>query len=173
MIIALGVDPGLRATGYSVVRGDRGGCALLDLGVLSPAGGDLPAALAAIHEGLTAVLRAHPPDIVAIEDLFAHPAFPRAALLMAHARGVICLAAAEARVPVEALPPAVVKRALVGSGRAAKGQMQAMVGRLLHVAPPLSTHVADAAALAITALSRRGVPLTTRSGRVAAGAAAP
>lgn len=77
---------------------------------------------------------------------------------MAHARGVICLAARQRGVSVLTLAPAEVKRALAGHGAAAKTQIQRSVQRLLRLdAAPRPSHVADALALALTGLSRSGV----------------
>lgn len=158
MIVALGIDPGLRATGYSIIQGDPSGVRLASGGVVRAAAPDLGGTLHALHQALRRLLADHRPDLVAVEDLFAHPAFPRAALAVAHARGVVWLAAGEAGVDVLSLAPAEVKRVLTGSGRAAKGQMARAVSRLLACTVD-DAHVADAAALALTALSRRGVPL--------------
>lgn len=103
------------------------------------------------------VLLEHGPDLVVLEDLYAEYKFPRTALLMAHARGVVCLAAEQCGVPVMALAPAEVKRAVACNGAASKEQMQHAIGRLLGLAqPPRPSHVADALALAWTGLSRAG-----------------
>ena len=76
---------------------------------------------------------------------------------MAHARGVICLAARQHGVTIAALAPAEVKRAIAGHGAASKEQIQHGVRRLLRLAAlPAPSHVADALALALTALSRAG-----------------
>ena len=103
------------------------------------------------------MLLEHDPDLVVLEDLYAEYKFPRTALLMAHARGVVCLAARQCGVPVMALAPAEVKRAVAFNGAASKDQIGRSIGRLLGLAePPRPSHVADALALAWTGLSRRG-----------------
>lgn len=92
-----------------------------------------------------------------LEDLYTEYKFPRTALLMAHARGVICLAARQRDVTVVALAPAEVKRAIAASGAASKAQIQIGVQRRLGLAAlPRPSHVADALALALTGLSRQG-----------------
>jgi crossover junction endodeoxyribonuclease RuvC len=102
------------------------------------------------------VLLKHEPHVMALEDLYAEYRFPRTALLMAHARGVICLAARQHAVPILPLSPAEVKRAVAANGAASKTQIQVGVQRLLRLsAPPRPSHIADALALALTALSRR------------------
>jgi crossover junction endodeoxyribonuclease RuvC len=162
MVTALGVDPGFRATGYSLVRGDSGGCALIEVGVLGPSQGDPFVALREIYEDITSIFRQFPPDVLVVEEVFAHRAFPQVSLSIAQVRAVICLAAAVRGVAVEELPSATVKQALTGSGRASKHQVQAMVARLLGVPSFPNVHAADATALALTALSRRGVPIMVR-----------
>jgi crossover junction endodeoxyribonuclease RuvC len=106
---------------------------------------------------VTRVLRAHAPALLVLEDLYAEYRFPRTALLMAHARGVICLAARQREVALLALAPSEVKRAIAANGAASKAQIQTGVQRLLGLpATPRSSHVADALALALTGLSRAG-----------------
>jgi crossover junction endodeoxyribonuclease RuvC len=103
------------------------------------------------------VLAKHTPSLVVLEDLYTEYKFPRTALLMAHARGVICLAARQHDAAVLALAPAEVKRAIAANGAASKAQIQVCVQRLLGLATvPRPSHVADALALALTGLSRRG-----------------
>lgn len=129
------------ASGVIATRGDR----------------PLPARLALIHEGVDRLLAEHLPDVLVLEDLYAEYDFPRTALLMAHARGVICLAAARRDVEVLTLAPAEVKRAVTANGAAGKAQVQRAIQRLLGLgAPPRPSHVADALALALTGLWRRG-----------------
>src|SRR3990172_533216 len=159
MITALGIDPGLRATGYSVIQGDRHGCRIRELGVIQSTSPDLFQRLRLTYQNIAAILHEHRPELVVLEDLFAHQTFPRTALDLAHMRGVISLAAALADIPVETLTSTAVKRALTGSGRASKAQVQAMVALLLGLPARPDQHAADAAALALTALSRRGVTL--------------
>ena len=117
----------------------------------------LEARLQQIYDGVDRLLAEHAPSSVVIEDLYAEYNFPRTALLMAHARGVICLAAEQHKIPVLALAPAEVKRAIAAHGTASKAQIQESVRRLLRLpAPPRPSHVADALALALTGFSRAG-----------------
>jgi crossover junction endodeoxyribonuclease RuvC len=122
-----------------------------------PTGADqeLEARLACIYEAVHDLMVKHQPALLALEDLYTEYRFPRTALLMAHARGVVCLAARQQDVAVVALAPAEVKRAVAAHGAASKAQVQHGVQRLLGLAtPPRPSHVADALALAWTALSR-------------------
>jgi crossover junction endodeoxyribonuclease RuvC len=109
-----------------------------------------------IYDGVDRVLATWAPALLVLEDLYTEYRFPRTALLMAHARGVICLAARQRAVTVLALAPAEVKRAITANGAASKAQIQTGVQRLLGLAAaPRPSHIADALALALTGLSRR------------------
>jgi len=150
----LGIDPGLNQTGYGIVTKAGRRLLVLDCGLVrpGPAATPIEARLASLYDGLQGILSQHRPDAVALEEVFSHGQFPGAALWIAHARGVACLAAAKARVPVQSYAPTTVKQAIVGHGRATKEQVQHMVGVRLGLAAPNSPDVADALALAITHL---------------------
>ena len=152
----MGVDPGLVATGFGVLEAGGGGVAVRDAGVISTtAGQPLEARLNALHRAIHRIIEAQGPELLVVEDLYTEYKFPRTALLMAHARGVVCLAAGQCGVPVVALAPAEVKRVVAFNGAASKQQMQHAVGRLLRLpAPPHPSHVADALAIAWTGLLR-------------------
>jgi len=154
----LGVDPGLVGTGWALVEPGAGRAGVVATGVVTTAP-DLPleGRVQLVYEGIDRVLTIHAPGLLVLEDLYTEYRFPRTALLMAHARGVICLAARQHGVAVLALAPAEVKRAIVANGAASKAQIQTGVQRLLGLAAtPRPSHVADALALALTGLSRRG-----------------
>jgi crossover junction endodeoxyribonuclease RuvC len=120
----------------------------------------LEARLVRIYEEILEILKTFAPTVVVLEDLYAEYRFPRTAILMAHARGVICLATRQRGIALMTLPPATVKRAIAANGAASKEQIQLSVQRLLKLTrPPAPSHVADALALALTGLSRAGAPL--------------
>jgi crossover junction endodeoxyribonuclease RuvC len=124
--------------------------------------------LSELQADFSALLKRSPADFVCVESLFAHYAHPRTAIIMAHARGVILLTIAAAGVPLIELPPATVKRAITGHGRASKPQVQAAVAALFDLpAVPEPPDVADAIAVAVCGSRRLGSPLavTTRSAR--------
>jgi crossover junction endodeoxyribonuclease RuvC len=157
----LGIDPGLVATGYGLVEPCAGSVLVLDTGVIETTR-DVPleARLALVYEAVRDLVEKHAPALLVLEDLYAEYRFPRTALLMAHARGVICLAARQREVPVLTLAPAEVKRAIAANGTASKEQIQHSVQRLLRLeTAPRPSHVADALALALTGLSRTGARL--------------
>ena len=147
-------------TGYGLLERAGPAFAVLAVGVVDTAS-DLAfeTRLSLIYDGVHDVLLKHTPDLVVLEDLYAEYRFPRTALLMAHARGVVCLAAGQCGIPVMALAPAEVKRAVAFNGAASKEQIQVAIGRLLALPQvPRPSHVADALALAWTGLSRAGAP---------------
>lgn len=146
----VGIDPGSQRTGYGCVETDGRRHRLVVCGAITaPAALSFPDRLARIHRELSSVLAACRPDCVAIESLF-HAANVRSALQLGHARGVAVLAAVEAGCPVVEYAPTVVKRAVVGYGRAEKPQVQRMVKLLLGLERAPSPHdAADALAVAI------------------------
>lgn len=156
----LGLDPGLHLTGYGMIETAGPALRVAEAGVIrTDPRAPLSERLAELYAGLREVLAEWRPGAIALEDVFAHPAFPRTGILIGHVCGVISVAASERRIPVETIPPAAVKRALVISGRADKRQIQRMVRALLTLDREPVSHVGDALALALVALSRRGVPL--------------
>ncbi|MEK7216835.1 MAG: crossover junction endodeoxyribonuclease RuvC [Chloroflexota bacterium] len=151
----LGIDPGLNITGYGVV--DRTGrrLSIVEAGVIRPGRADHPLEqrLDVLATGVESVIAQFRPEAMSLEQVFSHSRFPMAALWMAHARGVVCLTAARAGIPVHSYAPTMVKLSLVGQGRATKEQVQHMVAlRFGLPKPPEPPDVADALALAITHL---------------------
>lgn len=150
-ITILGVDPALGTTGYGVIRLTGRRVQLLDAGIVRVARtGPLELRLREIHEGIMEILAQHDPQHFAMEQLYSHYARPRTAILMGHARGVICLAAAQAGIAVTSYAPTNVKKLLTGNGRAPKNQMQFAVQQQLRlpnaIDPP---DIADALAIAL------------------------
>jgi crossover junction endodeoxyribonuclease RuvC len=147
----LGIDPGLNTTGYAVVEVIDGRPKLVEAGVVRSKGrGTLALRLANIHEGVAEIIDSLKPDAVALEELYSHYDRPQTAILMGHARGVICLAAAQAHIPVESFASTQVKKTLTGNGRAPKSQMQRAIQRELNLRTlPEPPDVADALALAL------------------------
>jgi crossover junction endodeoxyribonuclease RuvC len=147
----LGVDPGLNITGYAVLEPGQRGPRLCEAGVVRGRTREsLTARLAEIHSGLADVIAALRPTAMAVEQLYSHYERPRTAILMGHARGVICLAAAQAGIPVVHYSATQVKKILTGSGRAPKAQIQRAVQRELALPQlPEPPDVADALAIAL------------------------
>jgi len=152
----MGVDPGILATGFGVLEVGPGGVSVADAGVISTsADQSLEARLNAIHRAVYRIIEARAPRLLIVEDLYTEYKFPRTAVLMGHARGVIYLAARQLDVAVLALSPAEVKRAVTGNGSAVKAQVQRAVQTLLGLERmPRPSHVADALGLAVTGMAR-------------------
>ena len=147
----LGIDPALRVTGYGVVQRTGRSVALVEAGVVSPrTDRALEERLAELYAGIVEILAQTKPDVVVIEELYTTYKNPMTAILMGHARGVMCLASAQAGVRVETLGHSHVKRALVGSGAARKDQVNAMVTHMLKLrTAPKPNDVSDALAIAL------------------------
>ena len=145
-------------TGYGVLEMEGSRLRCVEAGALrAPASAPLPVRLAALAEGLRAVLERHRPDEVAVEDVFVK-LDPKAALAVGHGRGALLAVVGAAGLPAASYPPATVKKALTGSGRAAKDRVARMVGAILGLAaPPEPLDATDALAVAIThALAVKG-----------------
>jgi crossover junction endodeoxyribonuclease RuvC len=160
--LVLGVDPGLNITGYSLIRLCDGRPRLIEAGIVrSRREQSLETRLAEIHRGIVDVLDSFHPAVMAIEQLYSHYKRPQTAILMGHARGVICLAAALAGIPIAHYAATQVKKTLTGSGRAPKDQMQDAICREFGLkAVPEPPDVADALAIAVCHLhfSRQPIP---------------
>ena len=155
----LGVDPGLNITGYGIVDFAAGvrQPAIVEGGTIrTDAKADLSRRIEQIHADLAELIEEFRPDLVAIENLYAHYAHPRTSILMAHARGVILLAAQQARVAVCGLAATKVKKSLTGNGHASKLQMQRAIQAVCKLdQPPEPPDVADALAIALCAGRQR------------------
>ncbi len=153
MTTVIGIDPGLAATGYGVIRAEGSRIACVDYGVIrthsSAATGPR---LEEIHTGVKKLLAEHAPDQAGIEGLY----FTRnvtSAIPVAQARGVVLLALAQQNVPAEEYTPQQIKQAVVGNGQADKEQVMQMVRVILGMTEvPRPDHAADALAAAITRL---------------------
>jgi crossover junction endodeoxyribonuclease RuvC len=150
----LGIDPGTAVLGFGVVESSPGCPArLVECGILATKARDpLPSRLRMIHDGITALLARHRPDVMAIETVF-YARNVRATMVMSHGRGVVLLAAEEAGVPITEYTPAMVKKSVVGRGAALKPQVGYMVAQLLRLTrAPEPADAADGVALALTHL---------------------
>jgi crossover junction endodeoxyribonuclease RuvC len=153
-VICFGIDPGSRRTGWGAVRMDGSRLSQVGCGVIAAdLDGSMPDRLREIFDGLEAALAAHSPDVVFLESIFHHKSV-RSALVLGQARGVALLAAGGAGRPVGEVSPAEVKKAVTGSGRAEKGQVQEMVRVLLGQERRAQADAADALAIAIAGATR-------------------
>lgn len=152
----LGIDPGLQLTGYGVLDvGDRRTLvpALVDAGVIRlTVKASIPKRLVELEAELGSLIDDVKPDVIAVEQLYAHYKHPRTAILMGHARGVILWSAAKRNIRLVELPANRIKKNLVGHGHASKPQMQRGVQDLFKLKDlPEPPDVADAIAIALCA----------------------
>lgn len=147
--LILGIDPGSRKTGYGVVRQRGRQLTVVDAGtIILPSGAELSHRLARLQQEMETILDKLEPQVVAVEDIFT-ARNAKSALALGQARGVILATAGRRGLPVHAYPPATVKQAVAGHGRAGKEQMQKMVQVLLSLDRLPQTDEADAIAIAI------------------------
>ena len=146
----IGIDPGLRRTGWGVIETEGNRLIYVACGSVEPPD-DLPLAsrLLAIHEGLAAVLSRHTPMEAAVEQTFVNKDGV-ATLKLGQARGVAMLSPAMFGISVAEYAPNQVKKTVVGAGHADKQQIAMMLKILLPKAEPPSADAADALAIAIT-----------------------
>jgi crossover junction endodeoxyribonuclease RuvC len=144
----LGVDPGLRVTGFGVIVVQGSRLEYITSGCIRNTSGDLPERLKVILRDLASVIAAHQPTEVAVEKVFVN-INPHSTLLLGQARGAAISAAVLADIPVSEYTALQVKQAVVGHGKAAKNQVQEMVKRLLSLTAAPATDAADALACAI------------------------
>ncbi len=145
----LGLDPGLRVTGWGVIEAADGRLRHVANGVVRTApGDDTGVRLAALYDGIAEVIVAHGPVSAAIEETFVNRN-ARSTLKLGLARGVVLLAPARVGLPVAEYAANLVKKSVVGAGHAAKAQVGMMVRTLLPGACIESEDAADALAVAI------------------------
>lgn len=161
----LGIDPGLRLTGFAcleVARQSRtlAGATLIEAGVIRlNAKRAVAERLVELDEDLLDVITRVRPGALAVEKLYAHYAHPTTAIVMGHARGIVLLRARRAGLDVIELGATEVKKSLTGNGHASKSQMQDSVKMQLGLtARPEPADVADAIAIALCAMRRMAAP---------------
>ena len=144
----LGVDPGLRVTGFGIIEKSGSKLHYVTSGCVRSGAGELAARLKAILDGLAEIIAANQPHEVAIEKVFVN-VNPQSTLALGQARGTAICAAVLAGLPVAEYTALQVKQSVVGKGHAAKDQVQHMVRRLLALPGDPSPDAADALACAI------------------------
>jgi len=144
----LGVDPGLRVTGFGIIEKTGSKLHYVTSGCVRSGAGELAVRLKAILEGLAEIIAANQPQEVAIEKVFVN-VNPQSTLALGQARGTAICAAVLAGLPVSEYTALQVKQSVVGKGHAAKDQVQHMVRRLLALPGDPSPDAADALACAI------------------------
>lgn len=156
-MIVLGIDPGTANTGYGVVKGDGGlglgAVSLVECGVIRTRPREpLATRLRDIYEGVVELIERHRPNALCVEDVF-YAKNVRTTVVLGHARGVVLLAGSRANLEIREIPPAEIKKAIVGTGAATKEQVQFMITRLLRLkSAPQPADAADGVAAAIAGL---------------------
>ena len=146
----LGLDPGLGTTGWGVIEAQANRLAHVANGqVRTDTAAPMAQRLAALAAELETILADHRPDGAAVEEVFVNKN-PQSTLKLGQARGVVLMCAARAGLEVGEYSPALVKKAVVGTGGAEKAQVHAMVSRLLPGVKIVGADAADALAVAIT-----------------------
>jgi crossover junction endodeoxyribonuclease RuvC len=160
----LGIDPGLRRTGWGVVEYAGNRLGFIACGSVETDGkADLASRLVVIHDGLVQVIDEFRPDEAAVEATFVNRDAV-ATLKLGQARGIAMLVPARSGVPVAEYAPNLVKKTIVGAGHGEKAQIRMMIGVLLPKADPRSADAADALAIAVChAHHRQSVVLKARA----------
>ncbi len=153
----LGIDPGLRATGYGILEeGKR----VLDAGTIRPRGDAVAERLYEIYNSICELIDEWQPDWAAIEEVIYHKNVS-SALLLGAARGVTLLALHQKGVKIREFSPTSVKLIVAGNGRASKEQVAYMVRKMLNIEDNLSDHATDALAVALALTLREGNAILT------------
>ncbi|MBF0386048.1 MAG: crossover junction endodeoxyribonuclease RuvC [Candidatus Omnitrophica bacterium] len=150
-MIILGIDPGLKATGYGVVHFESNINKLLEAGTIEPKQkSPIQDKIGRIYSIVGELIDNYRPDVLVLEKLFAHYKHPITAAIMGHARGVICLLCSQKKVRLSELSPKRVRKAVTGNGNASKVQTKRVVAYLLKVdEEKLTLDASDALALAL------------------------
>ncbi|HAZ10239.1 MAG: crossover junction endodeoxyribonuclease RuvC [Omnitrophica bacterium GWA2_41_15] len=148
----LGIDPGLGITGYGLIDACGNNVKLMEAGIIrSDAKDKIEKRIASIYKKVMNLIKDTLPEAVVLEELYSHYKHPKTSIMMAHARGAICLAVEHQDVLLVNYPTTKIKKAITGRGRASKEQVQRTVTSLLGLKnPPEPFDVTDALALAIT-----------------------
>ena len=148
----IGIDPGLKATGYGIIdQTSAMQCSLIETGTIEPKPKDhFETRIHTIYRSLKEILEQHEPDVLVLEKLYAHYKHPVTASIMGHARGVVCLLCAEKKIKLIEESVKRIRQALTGNGNASKIQTKRFVAHRLHLDEnKLTLDASDALALAL------------------------
>lgn len=150
----LGIDPGLNVTGYGLVEDKNSNLRLIEAGIIRTSSGmPIQDRLRKIYDNLSEIVEEYRPEALVLEKIYSHYKHPVTALLMGHARGVICLLCGKYNLPLTSYASTALKKSIVGRGRADKRQVAGMVKTFLNLKKhPEPEDVTDALALAINHL---------------------
>lgn len=150
-MVIVGIDPGLKATGYGFLEYKNRQIKLLETGTIEPKLKDLfQNRIHKIHTILGGLADQYQPQVLVLEKLYAHYAYPTTASILGHARGVVCLLCAEKNIELIEFSVKRIRSAVVGNGNASKEQTQMVVAKRLNIdAKKLTLDASDALALAL------------------------
>jgi crossover junction endodeoxyribonuclease RuvC len=154
----VGIDPGLKATGYGFLDFADNKFKLIETGTIEPSPkAGIAHKLERIHSILDGLLRQYHPDVLVLEKLYAHHQHPTTASILGHARGIICLLAAQQGIELVEYSVKRIRKAITGNGNASKQQTQMAVAKALNVSwQKFSLDASDACALALGYCSIQG-----------------
>lgn len=148
-MVILGIDPGLQKTGWGIIKYEGNNLSYIASGTIrSDEKQEMPERLKSIYEGIRKVIDIYNPDEVAVEETFVNKN-AMSSLKLGHARGAAIVAATALSVPVSEYAATLVKKSVVGVGRAEKDQVQVMIKHILPGAKADTSDAADALAVAI------------------------
>ena len=147
----LGIDPGLRATGYGIIECQNQSIKLLETGTIQPLAKDpFEKRIEKIFRNLDEIVGLYKPDVLVLEKLYAHYKHPFTASILGHVRGVVCLLCAQRNIRLEEQSVKRIRKSLTGNGNASKQQTQRMVVHTLNIdTAKLTLDASDALALAL------------------------
>ncbi len=147
----IGVDPGLRCTGFGIIEHKDNQTRVITAGVVKTSSKEsIENRLNKIYSHTLDIILEHKPKLLVLEKLYSHYKHPTTAISLGYARGVVCLACGQAKIPVKSYSAKRIKKAITGKGNASKYQIQHMIQRLLRLDKlPSPFDVSDALALAL------------------------
>lgn len=146
----LGIDPGLGITGYGII--EEKNFKLVEAGIIkTQPRAPIQNRLKKIFDALTDIIEEHKPGVLVLEKIYSHYKHPTTAILMGHARAVVCLTCGIYKIRLINYPSTKIKKVITGNGHASKQQVQRMVQDILKLKnPPEPVDVSDALAMAIS-----------------------
>ncbi len=154
-VVILGIDPGLRSTGYGAVRCENSTFRLIESGFIETSGKmNMALRLGQLHTELNRILKRTSPDYVCVENVFSLVRYPKAAILLGQVMGIVYLTLFQKKIDYLEITPKEIKNAVVGYGNANKGQIKKAVMRILGLERMASSHASDAIAAALAAFYR-------------------
>jgi crossover junction endodeoxyribonuclease RuvC len=147
----IGIDPSLTSTGFGIIENKQNNTEVIIAGIIKTSSKEtIQGRLNKIYSHVLDIITEHKPDILVLEKVYSHYKYPATAISLGYARGAICLASGQAKIPIKDYSAKRIKKAVTGKGNASKKQVQKMIQHLLHLKKtPEPDDVSDALALAL------------------------